>query len=82
MIIKKIKKRNGKVVKFNPSKIERAIAAAFKAAGEADRETAKRISSEVVAELEKRFNGTIVPEVEQVQDLIEKELQDQGLEKV
>lgn len=82
MIIKKIKKRNGKVVAFNPKKIELAIAAAFKAAGEADRETAKRISSEVVTELEKRFNGTIIPEVEQVQDLIEKELQDQGFEKV
>lgn len=82
MIIKKIKKRNGKVVKFNPSKIERAIVAAFKATGETDGAAAKKIRFEVVAELEKRFNGTIIPEVEQVQDLIEKELQDQGYEKV
>jgi ribonucleoside-triphosphate reductase len=82
MIIKKIKKRNGRIVRFNPNKIERAIGAAFKAAGETDGKTAKKIGSEVVVELEKRFNGTIIPEVEQVQDLIEKELQDQGYEKV
>lgn len=71
-VIKKIKKRNGKVVRFSPSKIERAIHQALKASGEGDREKARFLAQKVIIELEKRFNRTIIPEVEQVQDLIEK----------
>jgi len=70
-IIKKIKKRSGKVVPFSPAKIERAIFGALKASGEGGREKAKSITQKVVSDLEKRFNNTITPEVEQVQDLIE-----------
>src|SRR3989339_962743 len=80
-VIKKIKKRNGKVVAFRPSKIETAVWGAFKTTGEASREVAKASTKKVVVELEKRFNGTMVPEVEQVQDLVEKLLLEEGYEK-
>lgn len=80
-VIKRIKKRNGKIESFRPAKIEKAILAAFKAAGEDGKETASTITVRVIGEMEKRFNGTIVPEVEQVQDLIEKILAEEGFEK-
>lgn len=79
--IKKIKKRSGKVVSFRVSKIKRAIWQAAKAAGGADRLQAEQIAKEVVSEMERRFNATLVPEVEQVQDLIEKNLRQKGHEK-
>ncbi len=79
-VIKQIKKRNGKVVAFSQAKITKAIKGAFKASGEGDAELARKVSDVVVAEMEKRFNGTIVPEVEQVQDLIETELERRDLD--
>ncbi len=79
-LIKRIKKRDGRVVAFSQAKITRAIMGAFKAAGGGDKAAAEKLSDVVVAELEKRFNGTIVPEVEQVQDLIETEMEKRGME--
>lgn len=63
-------------------KIERAIWLAAKAAGGEDKKHIKFITGLVVRELEKRFNQTIVPEVEQVQDIIEKMLLKKGYEKI
>lgn len=79
--IKKIKKRDGRVVLFRTAKIERAVWQAAKAAGGTDRQQAISITQEVIKELEKRFNATLTPEVEQVQDLIEKILLKKGHEK-
>ncbi|KUK83084.1 MAG: Anaerobic ribonucleoside-triphosphate reductase, partial [Microgenomates bacterium 39_6] len=72
--ITKIKKRSGRVVAFSSSKIERAIKSAFKAAGKDDAEEVRRLTKEVISELEKRFNSSIIPEVEQVQDIVEQTL--------
>ena len=69
--ILKIKKRSGKIVAFSPAKIEKAMKGAFKASGEVDLKRINFLTGKVVKELEKRFNSTIIPEVEQVQDLIE-----------
>jgi anaerobic ribonucleoside-triphosphate reductase len=80
-IIKKIKKRDGRIVPFRVSKIERAIWQAAKAAGGGDRKRAKYLTGLVIKELEKRFNQTIIPEVEQVQDLVQKILVREGHEK-
>ena len=80
-MIKEIKKRDGRIVKFNINKIERAIWQAAKAAGGKDRPKAKILAELVVKELEKRFNHTIIPEVEQVQDLVQKILLKKGHEK-
>lgn len=80
-IIKKIKKRDGRIVPFRISKIERAIWQAAKAAGGADRKRAAYLAKLVVKELEERFNATIIPEVEQVQDLVQTILVREGHEK-
>lgn len=79
--IKKVKKRDGSIASFDIKKIERAIWQAAKAAGGADRKRAKYLTGLVIKELESRFNQTITPEVEQIQDIVEKILLEQGHEK-
>lgn len=81
IIIKKVKKRDGRIVGFAPSKIERAIWQAAKAAGGKNRKRAKFLAGLVVKELEKRFNQTLIPEVEQIQDIVEHVLLKKGHEK-
>ena len=56
---------------FSVKKIERAIWLAAKAAGGENRTRARYLAGLAVEELEKRFNQTIIPEVEQVQDIVE-----------
>lgn len=80
-MIKKIKKRDGRIVAFRPAKIERAIWQAAKAAGGKNRKRARYLAGLVVKELEKRFNQTLIPEVEQVQDMVEQILLKKGHEK-
>ena len=80
--ITRIKKRDGRLVRFSPKKIERAMGGAFKAAGEYDEKVVRQLTKKIVMEMEKRFNRTIIPEVEQAQDLIEKTLIKEGYEKV
>jgi ribonucleoside-triphosphate reductase len=80
--IKKIKKRSGAIVAFSKSKIEKAIINAFKSSGNVDTDKAKSVVIGVLSELEKRFNATLIPEVEQVQDIIEHTLIKQGHEEV
>lgn len=80
-VIKQIKKRDGRIVLFEISKIEKAIWLAAKAAGGENRERAKYLAGLAVKELEKRFNKTIIPEVEQVQDIVEKILLQKGHER-
>lgn len=70
MSIKSIKKRDGRVVAFDPHKISTAILKAFDAAYQPDMaETAERLSIKVASILE--AEGTELPEVEHVQDLVE-----------
>jgi len=80
-LIKKIKKRDGRIVPFRIAKIERAIWQAAKAAGGEDRKRAKYLARLVLKELEKRFNATLIPEVEQVQDIVQQILLKNGHEK-
>jgi ribonucleoside-triphosphate reductase (formate) len=80
-IIKQIKKRDGRIVAFDIKKIEKAIWLAAKAAGGEDRNKAKYLAGLAVKELENRFNKTIIPDVEQVQDIVEKILLKRGHEK-
>lgn len=73
----KIKKRDGRVVDFDQEKITNAIYRAAVACGGSDKALAESLSDEVVAELEKKYANTI-PEVEQVQDMVEKVLIENG----
>jgi len=75
--ISQIRKRDGRLVGFEKEKIARAIWGAAQAVGEKDRKLAERLSNRVVALLEERFPQEI-PGVEDVQDLVEKVLIEDG----
>ncbi|MGQ9719330.1 MAG: vitamin B12-dependent ribonucleotide reductase [Nitrososphaerales archaeon] len=68
--IQEIRKRDGRIVKFEAEKIANAIHKAFIAVDREDEEEAKKISGHVVAVLEEKFEGK-VPHVEDVQDAVE-----------
>lgn len=72
-----IKKRDGRYVSFDGEKIADAICKAFEATYKPDSsETAVRLAEEVVSLLE--MEGDPQPDVEHVQDLVEKVLMDNG----
>ena len=73
--ITKVRKRNGKVVDFDKEKITNAILKAMKAAKEGDlTKDSGRVSLEVVREMEKRFSQGYVPNIEEIQDIVEEKL--------
>jgi len=76
--IKKIRKRDGRIVDFNPIKIADAIWKAAKAVGGRDRKLSNRLALQVVKSLEKQLKPDEIPGVEQVQDMVEKILIENG----
>ncbi|WP_026486520.1 ribonucleoside triphosphate reductase [Caldanaerobius polysaccharolyticus] len=72
-----IRKRDGSVVPFEEGKIEQAIFKAAKAVGGSDRTIAHALMLQVVEVIEQRFNDSI-PSVEDVQDVVEKVLIENG----
>jgi ribonucleoside-triphosphate reductase len=77
MVVKKIKKRDGRIVVFNPEKITEAIFKAAQAVGGKDRNAAEKLSEEVVKKIEEKFADSL-PDVESVQDIVEKVLVERG----
>ena len=74
----KIKKRNGDIVDFDVSKIERALKGAFvEVKGKGDDAFIRTLSETVASKLFEAFPRT-VPSVEHVQDFAEKELMLEG----
>ena len=74
-----IKKRDGRVVPFDPSKIEHAIAHCFMGSGsQKSEETAQELAALVISQLENDENIPSVPSVEQVQDVVERVLIEKG----
>ena len=79
MAINKIKKRDGRIVDFNREKITEAVWKAAQSVGGADRGIAEKISGQVVNVLQVFFkDGKEIPTVEQIQDLVEKILMENG----
>jgi len=76
--MKFVRKRDGRLEPFDQERITKAIWKAAKAVGGKDRELAKRLSEKVVAELRKRFGEEGVPTVEEIQDLVENTLIENG----
>lgn len=72
-----IKKRNGKVVPFDRGKIVNAIFKAAKAVGGEDRELAEMLAEDVILHLHSAI-GDRTPQVEEVQDAVEKMLIERG----
>jgi ribonucleoside-diphosphate reductase alpha chain len=81
MPITKIRKRDGRIVDFNPERIKNAIHKAFVAVKLEDGEKAGRLTKDVVSLLEERFVEKI-PSVEDVQDIVIEVLKKSGFEEV
>ena len=79
--VKQIKKREGDIVPFEPDKITEAVFKAFKAVEEGHREEAEHLSGQLVSILEITCRDGRVPMVEEVQDLVEKILVENGYAK-
>ncbi len=76
--IKRIRKRDGRLVDFDQNKIAEAIWKAAKEVGGKDRQLANKLATEVVKRLGKQLKPREIPTVEQVQDLVEVTLIDRG----
>jgi ribonucleoside-triphosphate reductase len=76
--MKFVLKRDSKLETFDQERITNAIWKAAKAVGGKDKEQAKRVSDEVVVELNKLYGEDGVPTVEEVQDQVEKRLIENG----
>ncbi len=77
-MIRKIKKRDGKIVDFNPVRITEAIWKAAQAVGGKDYKRAAELTDQVLVILEKELKRGEIPTVEQVQDTVEKVLIEDG----
>jgi ribonucleoside-triphosphate reductase (formate) len=76
--IKKIRKRDGRVVDFDQNKVLQAIFKAARAVGGTDDKLAEAISNKVVIAIEKKYKSWEIPDVEAIQDMVEKVLIEEG----
>ncbi len=76
-MICEIRKRDDRIVEFDQSKITTAIYKAAVAVGGGDESLAMRLSDKVVESLDQEFDGE-VPDIESVQDMVEKVLIEEG----
>jgi len=72
--VRKIKKRDGRIRIFNEKKIVNAIFKAMRSVGEGDKKKAEIMADQVTLLLDKRFDGQIIPGVEEIQDIVEEVL--------
>jgi uridine kinase len=82
LTITHIVKRTGSVVPFNPERITNAIYRAAVAVGGRDRSTAEGLTRQVVEILEEQTPPGVPPAVEEIQDVVEKVLIENGHAKV
>jgi len=72
--VKKIKKRDGRIMAFDKKKIYVAISKAMRAVGEVDLAKARQMADQVAQILNQRFDGHTIPQVEEIQDIVEEVL--------
>jgi len=76
--IKLVRKRDGRLVQFDQEKITQAIFKAAQAVGGDDLERSVFVSNTVVALIQRQFGPSGIPSVEEIQDLVESALVEQG----
>ncbi len=76
-MLTKIKKRDGREAPFNIEKITNAIFKAFNATGGVDYNTAVQLAEKVALEIDASFKNQ-VPDVEHIQDLVERVMLSSG----
>jgi len=81
-MVTKIRKRDGSVVTFHLEKIAEAIWKAARAVGGKAKEKTSQLSILVLENLNKTYGEYGIPEVEEVQDIVEKTLIKQGHDQV
>ena len=72
--IEKVKKRDGRIVDFEQEKITKVIFKALTATEQGDGKKSKKISDKIVRLLNRRFKKGEIPDVEQIQDIVEEVL--------
>ncbi|MCD5397246.1 MAG: ribonucleoside triphosphate reductase, partial [Candidatus Pacebacteria bacterium] len=77
--VDKVKKRDGRIVDFDFSRIEKSIFKAITATGQGDGRKSKKIVNRVVQILNRRFKKGEIPYVEQIQNIVEEVLILEGL---
>lgn len=80
--LKYVVKRSGAIVDFTPDRITNAIYRAAVAVGGRDRSIAENLSKQVVKILENSTPGEHIPTIEEIQDVVEKVLIENGHAKV
>jgi ribonucleoside-triphosphate reductase len=73
-LVRKIVKRSGTIVPFDKKKIEIAVGKAMVATGEGNKKDAKKVTEKVLKLLNKNYKKGDIPNVEQIQDIIERVL--------
>ncbi len=73
-----VRKRDGRIVTFDNQKISDAIFKAAQSVGGEDRLLADELANAVVLFLKKEYGGDAIPEIEQIQDIVEKVLIETG----
>lgn len=81
-MITKIRKRDGSVVSFNKEKIVEAVWKAVKAVGGSDKKRVEEIVDNIITLLSEKYKSRGITDVEEVQNLIEKTLIEEGHAKV
>ena len=77
--LRRVKKRDGAIVEFYQTKITEVIFKAITATGQGDGKKSKKLSDRVVQILNRRFKKDEIPQVEQIQDIVEEVLILEGL---
>lgn len=79
---KKVRKRDGNVVLFDDNKIAEAIWKAVKAVGGTDKDRANELAKKSIDFIYSKINENAIPNVEEVQNAVEKILIEEGHAKV
>jgi len=80
-ILTAVRKRDGRIVPFDRSKIVNAIYRAAKSVNEGDLNAAEELSLKVVKVLEEKHKDGSIPSVEEIQDIVEATLINNGFAK-
>lgn len=78
MALTKVRKRTGEAVPFQKKKISNAIFKAAKAVGGKNRRRSEYVSDKVVEILNQKFSDDNPPHIEEIQDVVEHQLIEQG----
>ena len=77
-MITQIRKRDGRTTTFNIEKIAQAIYKAAQSVGGSDYNTSLELADKVCDMIDAKYGSKYIPTVEQIQDLVEKVLMEEG----